>query len=205
MRRFTVKEKNMSKVISRDGTAIAFDRSGQGPVLILVTGAIATRSDAASLAARLSPHFSVFAYDRHGRGESGDTPPYAVEREVEDLDALITEAGGSAFVYGHSSGAALALEAARRLSTKITKLAVYEPPFIVDDSRPPVPKDYLTRLTELVSSGRRGDAVEYFATKGVGVPLEAAPDRAFESARRHKKQAFLEKWGIGASFSKKPL
>src|SRR5260370_33355167 len=81
MRRFTVKEKNMSKVISRDGTAIAFDRSGQGPVLILVTGAIATRSDAASLAARLSPHFSVFAYDRRGRGEKGDARAYAAERE----------------------------------------------------------------------------------------------------------------------------
>src|SRR5260370_37366924 len=160
MRRYTVKEKNMSKVISRDGTAIAFDRSGQGPVLILVTGAIATRSDAASLAARLSPHFSVFAYDRRGRGENGDTPPYAVEREVEDLDALITEAGGSAFVYGHSSGAVLALEAARRLSTKITKLPVYEPPFIVDDSRPPVPKDYWTRLTQPASSDGQGGAVQ---------------------------------------------
>src|SRR5258707_14731983 len=195
----------MRTVISKDGTPIAFDQSGQGPAIILVAGATATRLAAVSVAAALAPDFTVFAYDRRGRGESGDTAPYAVEREVEDLDALISEAGGSAFVYGHSSGAVLALEAARRLSTKITKLAVYEPPFIVDDSRPPVPKDYLTRLTELVSSGRRGDAVEYFATKGVGVPLEAAPDRAFESARRHKKEAFLEKWGIGASFSKKPL
>src|SRR5260370_11232841 len=125
MRRFTVKEKNMRKGISRDGTAIAFDRSGQGPVLILVTGAIATRSDAASLAARLSPHFSVFAYDRRRLGVNGDTPPYAVEREVEDLDALITEAGVAAFVYGHSSSAVLALDAARSLSTKLTKLSVY--------------------------------------------------------------------------------
>jgi pimeloyl-ACP methyl ester carboxylesterase len=162
----------MSKVFSKDGTAIAFDRSGQGPAIILVTGAIAARSDAAPLAASLSPHFTVFAYDRRGRGESGDTPPYVVEREIEDLDALITEAGGSAFVFGHSSGAVLALEAARLFPARITKLAVYEPPFIVDDSRPPVPEDYVTRLTELISSGRRGDAVEYFMTRALRVPAE---------------------------------
>ena len=161
----------MRKVISKDGTPIAFDQSGQGPAIILVTGAIAARSNAASLAASLSPHFSVFAYDRRGRGESGDTTPYAVEREVEDLDALITEAGGSAFVFGHSSGAVLALEAARRLSGKITKLALYEPPFIIDDSRPAVPQDAVPHLTRLVSSGRRSEAVEYFMTE-VGTPAE---------------------------------
>lgn len=161
----------MSKVISKDGTAIAFDRSGQGPALILVTGAMAARADAAALAASLSPYFTVFAYDRRGRGESGDTPPYAVEREVEDIEALINEAGGSAFVFGHSSGAVLALEAARLLPTKITKLAVYEPPFIIDDSRPPTPEDYARHLTLLVSSGRRGEAVEDFMTE-VGAPAE---------------------------------
>ncbi len=161
----------MKKVISKDGTAIAFDRSGEGPALILVTGAIAARSDAASLAASLSPHFTVFAYDRRGRGESGDTAPYAVEREVEDLDALITEAGGSAFVFGHSSGAALALEAAVR-GLAITKLALYEPPFIVDDSRPRLPEDFATQLSELVSSGRRGDAAELFMTKAAEAPVE---------------------------------
>ena len=97
--------------------------------------------------------------------------PYAVEREVEDIDALINEAGGSAFVFGHSSGAVLALEAARLLPTKITKLALYEPPFIIDDSRPPAPEDYAQHLTELVSSGRRGEAVAYFMTE-VGTPAE---------------------------------
>src|SRR5438552_8556454 len=162
----------MRKVISRDGTPIAFDQSGQGPALILVAGATATRLSEASLATVLAPHFTVFAYDRRGRGESGDTAPYAVEREVEDLDALINEAGGSAFVFGHSSGAVLALEAARLLPTKITKLAVYEPPFIVDDSRPPVPENYVTRLTELISSGRRGEAVEYYMTRALRVPVE---------------------------------
>src|SRR5260370_37055235 len=147
----------MKKVISKYGRAIAFDQSGHGPALILVTGAIARRSDAASLAAHLSPDFTVFAYDRRGRGESGDTAPYAVEREVEDLDALINEAGGSAFVFGHSSGAVLALEAARLLPTKITKLAVYEPPFIIDDSRPPAPEDFPSHLTHLLSPAPRAE------------------------------------------------
>jgi pimeloyl-ACP methyl ester carboxylesterase len=161
----------MRKVISKDGTPIAFDQSGQGPAIILVAGATATRLAEASLATALAPHFTVFAYDRRGRGESGDTAPYAVEREVEDIDALINEAGGSAFVFGHSSGAVLALEAACLLPTKITKLAVYEPPFIIDDSRPPAPEDYVPHLMELVSLGRRGKAVEYFMT-GVGAPAE---------------------------------
>src|SRR5438309_7784667 len=126
-------ENTMRTVLSKDGTAIAFDQSGQGPALILVAGATATRLAEASLAAALAAHFTVFAYDRRGRGNSGDTPPYAVEREVEDLDALIIEAGGSAFVFGHSSGAVLALEAARLLGGRIEKLAIYEPPFIIDD------------------------------------------------------------------------
>src|SRR5205823_8445518 len=164
-------ENTMRTVISKDGTLIAFDQSGQGPALILVTGALTTRADWSSLTAHLAPHFSVFAYDRRGRGESGDTAPYAVEREVEDLDALITEAGGSAFDFGHSSGAALALEAAVR-GLAITKLALYEPPFIVDDSRPRLPEDFATQLSEMVSSGRRGDAAELFMTKAAEAPVE---------------------------------
>src|SRR2546430_3569576 len=147
----------MRTVISKDGTPIAFDQSGRGQAIILVAGATATRLAAISVAAALAPHFTVFAYDRRGRGDSGDTAPYAVEREVEDVDALITEAGGSAFVFGHSSGAVLALETARLLPARIKKLALYEPPFIVDDSRPPIPKDDVARLTELVSSDRRGE------------------------------------------------
>ena len=163
----------MNKVTAKDGTPIAFDQIGVGPALILVNGAFATRSDAASLAARLAPDFTVVAYDRRGRGDSGDTPPYAVAREVEDLAALITEAGGSAFVYGHSSGAILALEAARLLAPAITKLAVYEPPFLVDDSRPPLPADYLTHIRELVAAGRRTEAVTYWMTTVIGLPGEA--------------------------------
>jgi pimeloyl-ACP methyl ester carboxylesterase len=163
----------MSEVQSKDGTSIAFDRSGEGPPIILVLGSLNDRSSAAPLAAALAPHFTVYAYDRRGRGESGDTPPYAVDREVEDIDALIAEAGGSAFAYGHSSGAKLALDATAR-GLAITKLALYEPPFIVDDSRPSLPGNYVATLQELASSGRRGDAVAYFVTRGVGLPSEFA-------------------------------
>jgi pimeloyl-ACP methyl ester carboxylesterase len=162
----------MHTVTSKDGTTIAFDRLGEGPAIILVSGAITTRSDYVALATSLAPYFTVFGHDRRGRGESGDTLPYSVEREVEDIEAVVTAAGGSAFLFGHSSGAVLALEAARTLGTKITKLAVYEPPFIVDDSRPPVPKDYIPHLNELIAADRRGDAVAYFMTAGAGLPAE---------------------------------
>ncbi len=162
----------MRTVTSKDGTSIAYDQTGQGPALILVAGATATRLAEASVAAALASDFTTIAYDRRGRGDSGDTAPYAVEREVEDIEALIDEAGGSAFVFGHSSGAVLALEAARLLPAKIKKLAIYEPPFIIDDSRPPVPEDYFQHLVDLVSSNRRGEAVEYFMIEAVGVPAE---------------------------------
>lgn len=163
----------MNDVRSEDGTRIAFDRSGVGPPIIMVLGALNDRSSAAPLAAALAPDFTVYAYDRRGRGGSGDTPPYAVVREIEDIHGLIAEAGGSAFVFGHSSGAVLALEAAAR-GLAIRRLALYEPPFIVDGGRPPIPEDYVARLEELASSGRRGDAVAYFMTKGVGLPVEVA-------------------------------
>jgi pimeloyl-ACP methyl ester carboxylesterase len=161
----------MRTVISKDSTPIAFDQSGQGPALILVAGALTTRAAWPSLAARLAPHFSVFAYDRRGRGESGDRAPYAVEREVEDLDALITEAGGSAFVFGHSSGAALALEAAVQLGDKVKKLAMYEAPYNDDSEAQRAWRAYLQQLTELLAADRRGDAVALFM-KYVGMPAE---------------------------------
>lgn len=162
----------MRTVISKDGTPIAFDQSGEGPAIILVAGATATRLDQASLAATLAPQFTVFAYDRRGRGDSGDTVPYAVDREIEDIDALITEADGSAFVFGHSSGAVLGLEAARLLGDRIEKLAMYEPPFIIDNSRPPAPQDYVLHLNKLIAEGRRSEAVEYFMADAVLVPAE---------------------------------
>jgi pimeloyl-ACP methyl ester carboxylesterase len=160
----------VKKTISKDGTAIAYDQFGKGPAIILVDGALCSRSfgPMPKLAPHLAQHFTVFTYDRRGRGESSDTKPYAVEREVEDLEALVKETGGSAFVYGISSGAALALEAANR-GLAIKKLALYEAPFIVDDSRPPIPEGYLAQLNELIASDRRGDAVKLFM-KLVGVP-----------------------------------
>lgn len=162
----------MNTVVSKDGTVIAFDRSGEGPATILVGGAFNDRSTGEPLATELASHFTVYTYDRRGRGESGNTAPYAVGREGEDLEALIMEAGGSAFVYGSSSGAALALTAAAH-GLPIRKLALLEPPFTVDDSRPPPPEDLGTRYTELSLAGRRGEAVELFMTKAVGLPAEA--------------------------------
>lgn len=161
----------METVRSSDGTTIAFERSGEGPPVVIVGGALSNRGAAGPLVVEISGRLTAIAYDRRGRGDSGDTPPYAVDREVDDLEALIAAAGGSAFVFGHSSGAALALEAAGR-GLSITKLALYEPPFIVDDSRPPLPDDYAAHLDELVAADRRGEAVEYFMTVAVGVPAE---------------------------------
>lgn len=160
----------MPTVISKDGTRIAYDRQGQGLPIILADGALCYRAfgPMKPLAALLAKHFTVYTYDRRGRGESGDTPPYAIDREVEDLQALLEEAGGSAYVYGISSGAALALEAANRFPA-IKKLALYEAPFVVDDSSPPVPEDFLARLNALLAAGRRGSAVRLFM-KLVGVP-----------------------------------
>jgi pimeloyl-ACP methyl ester carboxylesterase len=161
----------MRTVTSKDGTTIAYDQSGEGPALIIVNGASATRGEGASLADLLAPGITVIAYDRRGRGDSSDTAPYAVAREVEDIAALLDAAGGSGYVMGHSSGAVLALEAARQLPGKISKLVMYEPPFIIDDSRPPAPADYEAHLEGLIAAGRRGDAMDYFM-RYVGTPEE---------------------------------
>ncbi|MBB6733225.1 alpha/beta fold hydrolase [Cohnella zeiphila] len=156
---------------SQDGTKIAYEVQGSGPPLILVDGALCSRTNGpnGALAALLRERFTVYTYDRRGRGDSGDTAPYAIEREVEDLAALIAEAGGSADVYGISSGAALVLEAAARLPS-IRKIALYEAPFIVDGTRRPVAGDYLSRMESHLASGRRGAAVKQFMRQGVGVP-----------------------------------
>ncbi|MFG1707475.1 alpha/beta fold hydrolase [Nonomuraea sp. M3C6] len=161
----------MSKLISSDGTPIAYTRAGQGPAVILVDGALSHRAQSINtdLATALAGHFTVYTYDRRGRGESGDTAPYAPEREVEDLAALVAEAGGTARLYGTSSGAALAL-AAVESGVPVEKLALYEPPFIVDDTRPAIPDDYVRRIGELVAADRRADAVRYFMRTGVGLP-----------------------------------
>ncbi|HLV97425.1 MAG TPA: alpha/beta hydrolase [Ktedonobacterales bacterium] len=163
----------MGKVLSKDGTPIAFDQSGVGEPLIVVGGVLGDRSQQAPLAALLSAHFTVFNYDRRGHGESGDTPPYAIEREIEDLDAIISEAGGSAFVYGTSGLGMLCLEAAARgLSAEIKKLAVWEPPYFLEGARPPLPPDYREQLERMLAEGRRGDMIELWMTKAVGMPPE---------------------------------
>jgi pimeloyl-ACP methyl ester carboxylesterase len=161
----------MKMATSRDGTHIAYDELGEGPPLVLVGGAFNTRTFGPNggLAPLLAERFTVINYDRRGRGDSTDTAPYSVEREIEDLEALIAEAGGSAHVFGISSGAALAMEAANR-GLAIDKLALYEAPFVVDDSRAPVPDDYLERLEGMVASDRRSDAIRLFMRQGVGVP-----------------------------------
>ncbi len=138
----------------------------------MIGGAFMDRAASAPLADLLSRHFTVFSYDRRGRGESGDTAPYAVAREVEDVNAVIGQAGEAVCVFGHSSGAVLGLEAADQSPSTIKRLALYEPPFIVDDSRSPVPAEYLKKLEQLLAEGRRGDAIEYFMNHG----LDAAPD-----------------------------
>jgi pimeloyl-ACP methyl ester carboxylesterase len=157
-------------VTSADGTTIAYERAGDGPPLILVDGAMCHRrfGPAGPLAAQLTDAFTVITYDRRGRGDSGDTAPYGPEREVEDLAALIEAAGGSAYLYGISSGAALAMDAAAHLPG-VRKVAVFEAPFIVDDSRPPRPDDYIEAMDALVAADRRSDAVASFM-KTVGVP-----------------------------------
>jgi pimeloyl-ACP methyl ester carboxylesterase len=161
----------MNTVKSRDGTAIAFDREGEGPALIVVDGAMTTRSDRTKpeLARLLAKHFTVYCYDRRGRGDSGDTKPYAVEREIEDIEALIDKAGGSSFLYGHSSGACLAMEATLKLADKVEKLAMYEAPYNDDPKAQKAWGEYLKKLTDALSSNRRGDAIALFMAY-VGIP-----------------------------------
>ena len=161
----------MQQVKSVDGTPLAYDRSGDGPPVILVGAAFNDRTGTAPLAAALAQQLTVVNYDRRGRGDSGDTAPYAVEREIEDIDTLIAETGGSAAVFGYSSGAILALHAAAH-ELAITKLALYEPPFLVDESRPHPPADLPTQLAAAISTDRRGDAVELYQTEYVGIPDE---------------------------------
>jgi pimeloyl-ACP methyl ester carboxylesterase len=163
-------------VTSKDGTSIAFDRAGDGPALILVGGALSDRSAWAPVAKLLAPRFTVFSFDRRGRGASHDTPLYAVEREIEDIEALIDEAGGTAFLHGQSSGAVLALKATAKFPAKVRKLALYEPPFIIDDSRPLPPENFLTHIGELVAADRRGEAVEFWMTDVVLAPAEAVAE-----------------------------
>ena len=151
----------MPNVTSKDGTPIAYERTGSGPAVILVGGGIDDGSENAPLVPELAERFAVVNYARRGRGGSGDTLPYAVEREIEDIDALIAATGGSAHLYGVSSGGALAREAAAAGSA-IDRLAVYEVPYNPAEDWPPRWREYRDTLDALLAEDRRGDAVELF-------------------------------------------
>lgn len=160
----------MEKIESKDGTVIAFDQLGAGPPIIVVAGASCDRAIDAPIAEALAQSFTVLNYDRRGRGDSGDTLPYAVAREVEDIQALLGAAGGTASVLGLSSGAALAAEAAAS-GLPIDSLIMWEPPFSVDSDGPRRAMEYSDRLAELLADDRRGDALAHFM-KLVGIPDE---------------------------------
>jgi pimeloyl-ACP methyl ester carboxylesterase len=161
------------KVKSKDGTVIAYEKSGHGPAVVIVGGVLGDRSQQAPVADLLAKEFTVFNFDRRGHGESEDKPPYAIEREIEDIDAVLDAAGGSAFVYGTSGPGVLALHAASAApGTKMKRLAIWEPPFIVDSSRPKVRSDYKAELESRLAQGRRGDMVELFFTDAVGMPAQ---------------------------------
>jgi pimeloyl-ACP methyl ester carboxylesterase len=160
---------SVARVASRDGTPIAFEKIGHGEALVIVGGALSDRSGAKPLAAALGDHFTVYIYDRRGRGQSGDTKPYSVDREIEDLEAIIERSGDRARVYGVSSGAALALQAAVKLPSKVVKLAVYEPPYGQDPGAYDRQKVNVNRIVE---AGQPGDAAEFFLAE-IGTPPEA--------------------------------
>lgn len=161
----------MKTVQSRDGTRIALVCSGSGPSLILITGALSDHTMAAAFSPHLESHFTVYTYDRRGRGESGDVQPYAVEREVEDIAALVDEIGEPAFLFGHSSGAILALEAALR-GLPVRRLVLYEPPFIVDEQRRHQISGLADRLQDLLVANDREAAVRMFLREGGDLPDE---------------------------------
>jgi pimeloyl-ACP methyl ester carboxylesterase len=175
----------MSRVTSKDGTLIAYERVGSGPAVILVGGGAVDRSENAPLAPELAHRFTVYNYDRRGRGESGDTLPYAVQREIEDIEALIAESGGPARLYGVSSGGALALEAAAA-GLPIDKLAVYEVPYSMADAWPQRWREYVEQLEELLAAGRRGDAFALF------MRLAESPEESIASARNSPMWTELE-------------
>ena len=165
----------MKTTYSKDGTAIAYDATGSGPPVILVGGALSWRKFpfTLELVDLLKNDFTVYNYDRRGRGDSGDTQPYAVAREVEDLAAMIVAAGGRASVFGMSSGAALALEGAAA-GLPIERLALYEPPYMVGEGGHRPPKDHREQAQALVDAGKRSAAVTFFMVDVVGMPRPLA-------------------------------
>lgn len=171
--RGATRERQMETVVSRDGTKIAYDKQGEGPAVVLVAGALCARStwSGPRLSKLLAPHFTVYNYDRRGRGDSGNTKPYAVGREIEDIEALIDEVAGTACLYGHSSGAALALEVAMKHGRKVRKLAMYEAPYNDAPEARRAWGQYITELTGALAANRRSDAVALFM-RYIGIPAD---------------------------------
>lgn len=162
----------METVISTDGTRIAYDKTGHGPALILVDGAFCYRENGTTprLVPLLSDHFTVFSYDRRGRGESTNTRPYSIDQETEDLKALAEATNETPYILGISSGAALVLHSIRN-GLKVKRIALYEPPYVVinkDDKAPP--KEAIGVLEDLSEHGKRSEAVKYFMAKVMGMP-----------------------------------
>ncbi|HMH32071.1 MAG TPA: alpha/beta hydrolase [Puia sp.] len=157
--------------ISKDGTQIAYDKIGKGPALVLVDGAFCHRENGVTprLVPLLSNHFTVFSYDRRGRGESTDTKPYSVEREIEDLEAIVGATMESPFVCGFSSGAALLVRSVAK-GLPVNKIALFEPPYTAVNAADAPPEDAAARLLGLTDQGKRGEAVKYFMTKVMGMP-----------------------------------
>jgi pimeloyl-ACP methyl ester carboxylesterase len=168
----------MPKLTSSDGTTIAYDKRGRGPLLLLVLGALNKRGSGKKLADLLADHFTVVSYDRRGRGDSTDTPPYSIDKEVADIEALIDELGGSAYLYGHSSGAVLALLAAANLGPKVTGLALYEVPYNAAAQAARAAESYRKELHGLLTKDQRAEAVALFV-KSVGVS-----DKQIEAMKR---------------------
>lgn len=163
---------NMQTTTSADGTTIAYKKTGTGPAIIVISNVAEDHTGVAPLVKTLSEHFTVVSFDRRGRGASGDPKPYDPARELEDIAALIDIAGGSAALTSGSGGCAIALDAASALGGKVTGVYLYDPPFIIDDSRPPSPANYVEHVEELVASDKRSEAVEYVMTEVIGVPAE---------------------------------
>lgn len=160
----------METVVSEDGTTIAYDKTGSGPALVLVAGASCARDVNLGFAAAFAEHFTVYNYDRRGRGDSTDTAPYAVGREVEDLETVIAATGETPVLIGFSSGAALAALAVAA-GSDVRKLVLWEAPYSTDPDGPRRAKEYEDELTKRLSEGRNGDASELFMQL-VGIPDE---------------------------------
>jgi pimeloyl-ACP methyl ester carboxylesterase len=165
-----VQDQQLLRVTSRDGSSIAYERTGSGTPVILVAAALADRTGTRRLARALAAQYTVINFDRRGRKDSTERSPYDVQREVDDIEALVDAAGGEAVLFGSSSGAVLALDAADRLGPKVSRVVLFEPPFIVDGSRAPMPAGLDAEVRRLVAGGQPGAVVKLFMHQALGIP-----------------------------------